>query len=82
LEDYPCEVTIARWIKWGRQLIRNAEGKMRETANRVLDFSNEFLGSTKSLLEGIKEFAPRGWLPFMIDIMIRTGGEGAIPNSS
>ena len=82
MEDYPCEVTIARWIKWGRQLIRNAEGKMRETANRVLDFSNEFLGSTKSLLEGIKEFAPRGWLSFMIDIMIRTGGEGAIPNSS
>ncbi len=71
-----------RWIEWGRQLAKNAEGQIRAAAHRVLDLSNEFLGSTKSLLKGIKRIVPRGWLPFVIRLMIDTGGAGTIPVSS
>ena len=78
-EDYPCEATMERWRKWARQLILNAEGQIRSAAHRVLDLSYEFLGSTESLLKGIKKFAPRGWLPFVIKIMTDTGGAGTIP---
>ncbi len=82
IEDYPCEATIMRWIEWGRQLAKNAEGQIRAAAHRVLDLSNEFLGSTESLLKGIKKIVPRGWLPFVIRLMIDTGGAGAIPVST
>ena len=78
-EDYPCEATMERWKEWARQLILNAEGQIRSAAHRVLDLSYEFLGSTESLLKGIKEFATRGWLPFVIKIMTDTGGAGTMP---
>lgn len=79
-EDYPCDMTVQRWKIWAEELIKNAEGQMRLVAHRVLDFSYEFLGSTESLLKGIKKFANRGWLTFVVDIMLRTGGEGVMPN--
>ena len=78
-EDYPCETTAARWKEWASQLILNAEGQIRSAAHRVLDLSYEFLGSTESLLEGIKRFAACGWLPFVIKIMTDTGGAGTMP---
>lgn len=70
---------MARWKEWAKQLILNAEGQIRSAAHSVLDLSNEFLGSTESLLEGIKKFATHGWLPFVIKIMIDTGGAGTMP---
>lgn len=79
MEDYPCEATMERWRAWAAQLIKNAEGGMRAVAHGVLDLSDEFLGSTESLLKGIKSFAPHGWLPFVIGIMLRAGGAGLMP---
>ena len=81
-ENYPCEATMERWKEWARQLVLNAEGQIRSAAHRVLDLSYEFLGSTESLLKGIKKFATRGWLPFVIKIMMDTGGAGTIPEPS
>lgn len=78
-EDYPCEATMDRWRIWAIQLVRNAEGGIRSAAHRVLDLSNEFLGSTESLLKGIKRFAKRGWLTFVIRIMTESGGAGMMP---
>lgn len=78
-EDYPCETTMARWREWAALLVKNAEGGIRSAAHRVLDLSDEFLGSTESLLKGIKCFAPHGWLTFLIDVMLNTGGPGILP---
>lgn len=80
-EDYPCEATMGRWRAWAVQLVKNAEGGIRSAAHRVLDLSNEFLRSTESLLKGIKKFAKRGWLTFVIRIMIESGGAGMMPEA-
>ena len=79
-ETYPCEATMGRWRKWAAQLIKNAEGGLRSAAHRVLDLSDEFLGSTESLLKGIKRFAPSGWLTFVIRVMTEAGGAGMMPD--
>lgn len=79
-ENYPCEATMERWKEWAAQLIRNAEGQIRSAAHRVLDLSYEFLGSTESLVKGIKKFAIHGWLAFVIKIMTDTGGTGVMPD--
>ena len=78
-EDYPCEATMKRWRDWAEQLILNAEGQIRSAAYRVLDLSYEFLGSTESLLKGIKRFATHGWLSFVIKFMVDTGGAETMP---
>ena len=79
-EAYPCEATMERWREWAAQLVKNVEGGLRSAAHRVLDLSNEFLGSMESLLKGIKKFAPSGWLPFVIRVMSEAGGAGLIPD--
>ncbi len=79
MEDYPCEATMARWREWAEQLVKNAEGQIRSAAHRILDLPLAFLASTYSLLKGIKERIRRGWLPFIIGIMISTGGTGTLP---
>ena len=78
-ETYPCEATMGRWREWAAQLLKNAEGGLRSAAHRVLDLSDEFLGSTESLLKGIKRFAPSGWLTFVIRVMTEAGGAGMMP---
>ena len=79
IEDYPCEATIKRWREWGRQLMKNAEGQIRSSAHRVLELSYGFLGSTESLLKGIKKRIRYGWLSFVIRMMMDTGGAGTLP---
>ena len=62
-EEYqPSESTLQRWRKWAEEFIRNAEGKIRSAAHRILELSDEFLGSRMSLLEGLKERIDYGWL--------------------
>ncbi len=79
MEDYPCEATKARWRKWAEQLEKNAEGQVRSAGHRILGLPLEILSHTGSLLRGIKERIRWGWLPFIIGIMISTGGAGTLP---
>lgn len=81
MENGPCEATRKRWIVWSKSLIRNAEGAIRSAAYRVLDLPDIFLGSTESLLKGIKEWRPVGWLVRTVSIMIDIGGLGLLPGS-
>lgn len=79
VEIYPCDATIERWKKWADQLVKNAEGQIRSAGYRILDLSVRFLSSLDSLLKNIKERIPRGWLPFIVGLMINTSGAGTLP---
>jgi hypothetical protein len=81
-EDRPCDDTKTRWRAWAVQLVKNAEGQIRSSAHRILDLSDQFLGSRESLLEKIKERIPRGWLGVVLRVMINTGGTGTLPEPS
>lgn len=82
IEVFPCEATIERWRKWASQLIHDAEGQIRSAAYRILDLSEEFLGSTESLLERMKERITCGWLAVTLRLMINTGGSCLVSDSS
>lgn len=79
MEDYPCEATMERWIAWADQLLKNAEGQLRSVGHRILELSVGFLSAPDSLLKEIKRRIKRGWLAFIVALMIDTGGAGALP---
>ncbi len=72
-EDYPSESTLKRWRKWAEQFLKDAEGKLRSAAYRILDLSDEFLGTGVSLLEGLRERINYGWLSAAVRVYINTG---------
>ena len=74
LENGPSESTIKRWREWGRDLTTEAEGKIRSAAYRILDLPEEFLGSRKSLLQGLKERLVQGWLAAAMRVIYNAGG--------
>jgi len=72
-EAYPCETTLQRWREWAEQFLKDAEGKLRSAAYRILELSEEFLSSGESLLKELKERLNYGWLSVAIRIYINTG---------
>lgn len=73
LEEGPSPCTMKRWKEWGKRLETEAEGKLRSAAYRILDLSNEFLGTGESLLEALKERLSYGWLSLAVRVYINTG---------
>lgn len=73
-EIYPCDLTVKRWREWAKEFLQNAEGQIRSAAYRILDLSEEFLWSGRSLLEELRERLNYGWLAAAIRIHINTGG--------
>ena len=73
-ENYPCGSTLGRWRAWAKKFLQNAEGQIRSAAYRILDLSDEFLRTGRSLLEELKERLDYGWLSAAIRIHINTGG--------
>jgi hypothetical protein len=72
-ETYPSESTLQRWRLWAEQFLKDAEGKLRSAAYRILDLSDEFLGTGESLLEAFKERLSYGWLSLAVRVYINTG---------
>ena len=81
-EDYPCEATKQRWIRWWEKLMVNAEGQIRSAAHRILGMSTLFLSAINSLLEMIKEQIREGWLAVILTLMINTGGLAVLPHDA
>lgn len=73
-ENCPADITLQRWRRWAKQLLTDAEGKLRSAAYRALDLSDRFLGSRESLLGRLEERVEAGWLKIAIWIMYKTGG--------
>jgi len=74
LEEGPSAESMKRWRAWWEKLKAGAEGKIRSAAYRILDLSEQFLGSQESLLGRIKERLVEGWLAATIKIMCNSGG--------
>ena len=74
LEEGPSPETMKRWRGWWERLKAEAEGRIRSAAYRILDLSEEFLGSRDSLLARIKERLVEGWLAATIKIVCNSGG--------
>lgn len=74
-EDYPCEMTMKRWRAWYQHNKAAAEGQIRQAADRFLDLTKEFLRSTESLLEGIRDRIEIGWLSVVLKIIYNNGGQ-------
>jgi hypothetical protein len=72
-EAYPCESTLQRWREWAAQFLKDAEGKLRSAAYRILELTEEFLCSGGSLLKELRERLNYGWLSVAIRIYINTG---------
>lgn len=73
-EDYPCEGTIKHWKWWMGMNEKNMEGQIRLAAHRFLDFDGQFLKSTDSLLQELKERISPGWLKSAARFIYNSGG--------
>ena len=71
-EDYPCLMTMLRWIRWFRENLSNVEGYLRKVCSH-LGQTNEIILSGVSLLRRIYNTYP-DWLERIIRIIYNSGG--------
>ena len=74
-QDYPCEETMKRWLKWFRENRERAEGYLRNALYRLLDDRDDFLLSGMPLLSIIMkmEVMPH-WLGYILRAIYNSGG--------
>jgi len=73
-EDHPCKETMQRWRSWLEKNRTYINGWMRSVCFRHLDMSEEFLKSTVSLLEELRERLSPGWLAVVLRFVYNSGG--------
>lgn len=73
-EDYPCAMTMKRWLDWFIRNLASIEGQIRSAGVRLLGFTEEFLKSTESLLEELKKRISPGWLRAALLVIYNSGG--------
>jgi hypothetical protein len=72
-EDYPSEITIARWHHWFFFNQLCMEGQLRSVGHRELGFGEELLKSGISLLSHIRSSIPEGWLRIILRFIYNSG---------
>lgn len=73
-ENYPCSDTMNHWKFWLKFNEANINGQMKSTAYRFLDLGAEFLRSTDSLLQELRERISPGWLRAVNRFLYNSGG--------
>lgn len=73
-EDYPCEGTMKHWKWWMFHNEANINGQMKSMLHHLLDLDTEFLKSSDSLLEGLREKVSPGWLSVVVRFIYNSGG--------
>ncbi len=73
-EDHPCGMTMMRWRSWFVRNLAAIEGQIRSAGVRILDLTEEFLGSTESLLEELRKRISPGWLKAVLVVIYNSGG--------
>lgn len=74
-EDRPSGMTMMRWRDWFVRNLTAMEGQIRSAGVRILDFTEEFLKSTESLLEELRRRISPGWLSVVLRIIYNSGGK-------
>lgn len=73
-EDYPCEETMKRWIRWFQRNKNNLEGLLQNAARLVLDYKDQSLLYHESLLISIRNKYNNCWLEIILRIIYNSGG--------
>lgn len=73
-EDYPCEGTMKHWRWWLAHNETNINGQIRTMMHHLLDLGIEFLKSTYSLLNELRERICPGWLSVVTRLIYNSGG--------
>ena len=53
-EDYPSFSTMLRWLQWFRENLQRMEGYLRTAGYQILNLGEDFLFSSDSLLDKIR----------------------------
>ena len=60
-EDYPCELTMARWKAWIAGNHNYVDGVLKSIGSRLFEFGAELLNSNVSLVDQLRKDG-EGWL--------------------
>ncbi len=71
-EDYPCVSTMERWQKWIFDNTAAIDGVLRSLGHRLLDFSEDLLLSSDSLLHKLRSNGPE-WLSTVMHTIYNAG---------
>ena len=72
-EDYPCEKTVERWKAWLKQNRTDIDGYMKSVGYRLLEYGEELLYSTVSLLDTMMS-SMDSWLAVLLRTIYNSGG--------
>lgn len=72
-EDYPCTATMRRWKDWIERNTSAMDGMLRSVGHRLLDFSEDLLLSSSSLLHALRSNGG-GWLATVLRMLYNSGG--------
>lgn len=72
-EDYPCEGTMRHWKWWLFVNEANINGQMKSMLHHLMDLDIEFLKSSESLLEGLRQRISPGWLSVVNRFIYNSG---------
>ena len=79
-EDYPCEGTMERWVRWIARNITQIDGYLRSITYRILDCGDLFLKEDSSLLRELQKNR-NGWLGKINRIIYNSGGFMPLSNA-
>lgn len=72
-EDYPCVATMDRWKKWILDSTSAIDGMLRSLGHRLLDYGEDLLLSSDSLLNTLRSNGPE-WLATVMHTIYNAGG--------
>ena len=71
--DFPCEMSMRRWLCWLEANRLRIDGYLKSTGYRLLGFSTELLGSRMPLLDKLRSSRPE-WLETLLRFLYNSGG--------
>lgn len=72
-EDYPSFSTMLRWLQWFRENLQRMEGYLRTAGYQILNLGEDFLFSSDSLLDKIRN-RYQNWLEQLLRLIYNSGG--------
>lgn len=72
-EDYPSFSTMLRWLQWFRENLQRMEGYLRTAGYQILNLGEDFLFTSDSLLDKIRN-RYQNWLEQLLRLIYNSGG--------
>lgn len=72
VEDYPCAATMERWKDWICRVTLAIDSMLRSIGCRMLNFTDELLFSSSSLLGSLRD-GGGGWMATVMHTLCNAG---------